>query len=198
MPQSAIANSISAGVDCATGRITLILGCMFSGKTTFLLQRLSERDANDVALFKSRIDARYGSGIVSTHNRKSRPAKAIDEPAEILQAPVSSLRLIGLDEAHFFGCELVEVLKRVQQLGVDVILTGLDRDSWGRPFPVIERLRAVAQTVREFTALCGRCGAIADRTQRLTRITDRSMVGGPESYEPRCSSCWEPPQEPPM
>lgn len=185
-------------VDQATGRMTLIIGCMFSGKTSFLLQFVSEHAPSEVALFKHRLDSRYGSDIVAAHNRRSRPALAIVEPAQILDLPLDTMRLIGIDEAHFFGCELVEVVRRVQSGGVDVMLTGLDRDSWGRPFPVIERLRAVAQTVREFTALCGRCGAIADRTQRLTRITDRSMVGGPESYEPRCQACWEPPPEVPV
>jgi thymidine kinase len=81
---------------------------------------------------------------------------------------------------------------------MQVLLTALDRDSWGRVFPVVERLRAIAHLVREMTTFCARCGGLAERTQRLTPILDRSMVGGPESYEPRCLQCWKPPPEFPI
>jgi thymidine kinase len=179
------------------GKVVLILGCMFSGKTTELLRRVASVPSSTVAVFKHRIDTRYVRQCVVAHNRRSCPAVPVFSPEEITQRITQTIRLVAIDEAHFFDHGLVEVVKSIRDRGIDVTLTALDRDSWGRPFPVVDRLRAIA-SVRELATLCARCGGIADRTQRLTRIVDRTMVGGPESYEPRCTPCWAPPPEPPI
>jgi thymidine kinase len=171
---------------------------MFSGKTTELLRRVGLVPANLVAVFKHHIDTRYLRQCVVAHNRRSCPAVPVVAPIDIMTQLPESVRLVAVDEAHFFDSRLVETIKSIRERGVDVVLTALDRDSWGRPFPVVERLRAVASSVRELAALCARCGAIADHTQRLTPIIDRTMVGGPESYEPRCGPCWVAPPEPPL
>ena len=180
------------------GRITLIIGCMFSGKTTELLRRVRMLGPSEVLVFKHRIDSRCPPGTIVSHARASFPAFSIVDPWEMLEAGCAGKRLIAVDEAHFFGVDLADAAKRIRDAGTDVLLAALDLDSWGRPFSVVERLRAVANSVLERTALCGQCGAIADHTQRLTRIVDRSMVGGPESYEARCRVCWRPPPELPI
>jgi thymidine kinase len=104
---------------------------------------------------------------------------------------------VALDEAHFFNGGLDEIVADLKRRGIDVMLTSLDRDSWGRPFAVVEQLRRIADEQITLHAVCAKCGAQADRTQRLTPIIDGQMVGGPESYEPRCQNCWLPPPEKP-
>ena len=105
--------------------------------------------------------------------------------------------MAAIDEAHFFDASLAAVVAGLAQRGVDVVVTSLQPDSWGRPFTVAERLLAIADEPMVTTATCARCGALADRTQRLTPIVDGQMVVKPSNYEPRCRSCWRPPLEPP-
>lgn len=193
-PSAILSLSSAAG----RGKVVLITGCMFSGKTTDLLRRVGAVPKGTVAVFKHHIDTRYVQRCVVSHNRRSCPAVPVFTHEEIPKLISLPIRLVAIDEAHFFDHGLVDVVKGIRERGLDVVLTALDRDSWGRPFPVVDRLRTIASSVRELATLCARCGAIADRTQRLTPIIDRTMVGGPESYEPRCITCWVAPPESPL
>lgn len=178
------------------GSVTLIAGCMFSGKTTELLRRLDRCDATRVRVFKHVIDRRYAGDSIVTHGGLARPATAIALAAELVPFAEPGTT-IALDEAHFFDADLPNVVEEVIRGGTDVILTLLDRDSWGCPFAVGVALEGLADESVVLTARCARCGRSANRTQRLTPIVDGQMVGGTESYEPRCRDCWQPPPEPP-
>ena len=103
--------------------------------------------------------------------------------------------VVVIDEAQFFGPELVTACQALARTGRRVIVAGLDRDSWGQPFGPVPALAAVADQVTRIQAVCARCGAPADYTQRLVPVEGRTMIGGPESYEPRCAQCF---QEPPI
>ncbi len=116
-----------------------------------------------------------------------------DHPVSLIQP----LTTIAIDEGHFFDEPLVGVVRDLRDRGVSCIITALDRDSWANPFPLIDQLSELADENILLHATCAQCGKEANRTQRLTPITDNNMVGGPESYEPRCRTCWQPPLEPP-
>lgn len=178
------------------GTITFIAGCMFSGKTTELLRRLDALDQASIRTFKHRIDRRYRSHAVVSHGGLARPAFPVASMGEIVARIDSGTSVVAIDEAHFFDTALVDLTRDLAARGVDVILTSLDLDSWGRPFAVARRLRAIADEPIDRNAVCAGCGGPADHTQRLTPIIDGNMVGGPESYEPRCLTCWSPPPEP--
>lgn len=179
------------------GSLALIAGCMFSGKTTELLRRLDRCDATRVRVFKHVIDRRYAGDSVVTHGGLARPATAIAQATELVPFAEAGTT-IALDEAHFFNADLPSVIEELVRCGVDVILTMLDRDSWGRPFAVGVALESLADESIVLTARCARCGRSANRTQRLTPIINGQMVGGTESYEPRCGNCWHPPPEKPQ
>ncbi|MEK6799112.1 MAG: thymidine kinase [Planctomycetota bacterium] len=182
----------------AIGSITLVCGCMFSGKTTELLRSAERLPAERVQAFKPAIDTRYALDAVVSHAGRAFPATVVDSAAAIPPRIRTSVSLAAIDEGHFFGVELVEVVQGLARCGIDVVVAALDRDSWGREFPAMRRWVDVADTVTGLSAVCARCGREATRTQRLTPILDRSMVGGPESYEPRCEGCWKaPPEAPP-
>jgi len=108
----------------------------------------------------------------------------------------SATKLVAVDEAHFFDHGLVEVTRTLVAGGMDVVVTSLNIGSWGQPFAVTEQLRSLSDAEVSLTAACAVCGGPAVRTQRLTPIVDGELVGGPESYEPRCDKCWRPPPEP--
>ncbi len=179
------------------GTVTLISGCMFSGKTTELLRRLSRFPLSSILAVKHTIDTRYSETQIVSHAGAAFPAIAISDPLNITTYLSDDIEIVGVDEAHFFGENLADVVLQVADRGIDVILTSLDPNSWGRPFGVNGRLRAIADKPILKCAICACCGGSADRTQRLTPIVDGKIVGGPESYEPRCRTCWAPPPESP-
>lgn len=180
-----------------TGHITLIYGCMFSGKTTELIRRLDGLGPGEFAAFKHAIDRRYRADAIVSHGGLTVPAQVVTEATDIRTRLSPEVRVVAMDEAHFFGEALVAVIRELANAGKRVIVTALEPDSWGRPFRVVATLKQMTDDVIFRTATCARCGATADRTQRLTPIVQGQLVGGAESYEPRCAHCWAPPPESP-
>jgi len=177
------------------GRIELIHGCMFSGKTVDLLQRLRARGAGRVGAFKHRRDNRYSDTEIVSHAGDRFEATLVSAAEEILRHVTGEEALVGIDEGHFFDDNLPAVCGRLAAGGTDVVITSLDPDSWGKPFPVVEELKNVADEVTLRTAICASCGKPANRNQRTTPIVAGDIVGGPEAFEPRCEECWYPPPE---
>ena len=99
--------------------------------------------------------------------------------------------VIGIDEAQFFGPELVEVCQKLADSGKRVIVAGLDQDYTGKPFEPIPQLLAVAEYITKTLAICVKCGNPANRTQRLSHDSARVVVGAQNIYEARCRFCHE-------
>lgn len=190
-------NTLLSNPATRPGTITFICGCMFSGKTTDLLRRLAELPAGSSMVFKHVIDRRYSNDAVVSHDGETWPAVAVATAGEITPRLSSGIKTVAVEEAHFFDAHIVDVVRELASRGMSVIVTSLDRDSWGRPFPIAQQLGALADEPIVKRAVCARCDAVGSRTQRLTPIIDGDMVGGPESYESRCETCWRPPPEPP-
>jgi thymidine kinase len=175
------------------GRLIVICGPMFSGKTTELIRRARQAraDGETVAVFTPRTDTRSGDGRVRSHDRDHLEAIALDDPKRIHGAARESTFIV-VDEAHFFGgCLAAEVLALVSR-GLTVVVAGLERDHRGRPFDPLPALLCEADEVIKRTTPCARCGAPAIHSQRLIASSERIVVGGAESYEPRCRSCFVP------
>lgn len=177
------------------GATTLILGCMFSGKTTNLIRRVENYAPQTVLAIKHQIDIRFGQDAIITHGGKALAATPVSTALEIIGLVLESTRVVAIDEAHFFDTDLIEATRSVNRRGVDVVLASLEPDSWGRPFAINDLLRQTATECCVAMATCARCGAAADRTQRLTPIVGGNMVVDPSNYEPRCRNCWRPPPE---
>ena len=180
-----------------TGTITVICGCMFSGKTTELLRRLEMYPRGTALAFKHAIDTRYSASAIVSHGGKASPAIVVNNADKIERHVTDDIQMVAIDEAHFFDVGLADVVARLAERSIAVVLTSLQPDSWGRLFPVTQRLLALPDEPILTTATCARCGAVADRTQRLTPIIDGRMVVEPSNYEPRCRKCWRLPPEPP-
>ncbi len=175
------------------GLLTLLTGCMFSGKTTELLRRVAA--AGSVQVFKHAMDDRYRRDAVVTHTGELTDAEVVRGADEIAAKVHAGTRLVAIDEAHFFEIELCTVIDTLRSRGVDLIVTALDRGSWGQRFPVVDRLLELADECVQKFAVCAQCGGRAEWTQRLTPIIEGRLVGGPEAYEPRCARCWHAPRE---
>lgn len=188
----------------AGGHLEVIVGPMFSGKSEELIRRLTRSliAKQRVAVFKPAIDNRYHITEVASHAGRTLEAVAVADTAALrahlsgegalLSAAPDGIDVVGIDEAQFFGQELVPLALELADAGVRVILAGLDMDFRGEPFGCMPELLARAESVEKLSAICTVCGAPATRTQRLigghpARFDDPViLVGASESYEARC------------
>jgi len=177
-----------------TGRIEVITGSMFCGKTEELIRRLRRAAIarQKVQVFKPVIDTRYARTQVTSHAGSAFDAQPIETAAQIPALLHPDTTVVGIDEAQFFDADIVSVASRLAERGLRVILAGLDQDFRGEPFGPMPVLMAVAERVDKLHAICMVCGEAASRTQRLVngrpaRYNDPVViVGADELYEARC------------
>ncbi len=179
------------------GWIEVICGSMFSGKTEELIRRLKRARIarQQVEIFKPALDNRYAQTAVVSHDENAIPSIVVDTADQILLL-AGEAAVIGIDEAQFFGAEIVGVCEALARQGRRVLVAGLDQDFRGRPFEPLPQLMAVAEYVTKLHAICVVCGAPANHSQRLVASDDRVLVGEKEAYEPRCRLHFEPPAKP--
>ena len=181
------------------GRIEVLCGCMFSGKTTAMIRRLESFRALGarICAYKHALDLRYADSDLATHNQDRFPARAVPDVDAILDA-AASCDVIAIDEGHFFGEPLVGLCQTLRERGITVVVAGLDRNAWGTLYPAFVQLKDLADACEVLHLPCGKCGAPALYSQRVTPVIDGNMVGGPGDYEPRCQDCFVPLDIPPL
>ncbi len=176
------------------GRIEVICGSMFSGKSEELIRRVRRAQIarQRVQVFKPALDDRSGRQHVASHDGARLEAVSIARSDEIPQRLADGVTVIAVDEAQFLDDRIAEVAQHMADRGIRVIAAGLDMDFRGEPFGPMPRLLALAETVEKLQAICMVCGAPAGRTQRLVdgapaRYTDPIiLIGAQEVYEARC------------
>ena len=176
------------------GWIEVICGPMFSGKSEELMRRLRRAmiARKRVQVFKPVIDTRYSHNEIVSHGDIRMRSEVCDRPSDILKTLDWRTQVIGIDEANFFGMDLIDVAGQLADSGKQVILAGLDTDFMGRPFSPIPELLAHAESITKTLAICVRCGNPAKHTQRLVESEDLIVVGASGMYEARCRRCFEP------
>jgi len=176
-----------------TGWLEVVTGCMFSGKTEELIRRLNRATyaRQKVVVFKPTVDDRYAVDAVVSHSERRFECVPVKTASQILNQ-VGDAQVVGIDEAQFFGAELVSVCEQLANEGVRVVVAGLDQDYLGRPFAPMPHLLAVAEYITKTHAVCVVCGAPANRSQRLVDRGDQVLLGATETYEARCRLHWDP------
>jgi len=181
----------------APGRIEVITGPMFSGKSEELIRRLKRaRIARQrVACFKPDIDLRYHRTAIASHSAQTHEAVTVATVARLREAlfsQISEVEVIGIDEAQFFDELIVPLTVELVHLGKRILLAGLDTTFTGEPFGPIPALMAIADEVTKLSAVCIVCGAPAIHTQRLGASQELVVVGAAGIYEARCRACFRP------
>ena len=176
------------------GWIEVVCGPMFSGKSEELIRRLRRaRIARKrVQVFKPTLDDRYSADEIVSHSDQRMQSEAVSSATEILAKLDWHTQVIGIDEANFFGSDLVELTAQLADTGKQVIVAGLDTDFLGRPFSPMPELLCLAESITKTLAICMRCGNPAKHTQRLVESDDLIVVGAAGMYEARCRRCFEP------
>ena len=173
------------------GRIEVVCGSMFSGKTEELIRRLRRAKfaRQRVEIYKPAIDKRYSEEEVVSHDSNAIMSTPIDSSAQILLLS-SDIDVVGIDEAQFFDDGLVDACNELANRGVRVIVAGLDMDYKGVPFGPIPALCAIADDVQKVHAICVKCGALAYVSHRKVHGDKRVMLGEMQEYEPLCRDCY--------
>jgi thymidine kinase len=179
------------------GRIELICGSMFSGKTEELIRLLRRAviAKQQVQVFKPAIDERFHIRKVTSHGGREFEAKPVNSAAEIRQHILPETTVVAIDEVQFFDPEIVNICEQLAEEGKRVICAGLDMDFRGEPFGSMPDLLARSEHVWKLHAICVVCGEEASRTQRLVEGEPVAyddpvvMVGASEAYEARCRQC---------
>jgi len=174
------------------GRIEVVCGSMFSGKTEELIRRLRRAKfaKQRVEIFKPAIDVRYSEGDVVSHDQNHIPSTPIDSSASILLLS-SDIDVVGIDEAQFLDSGLPDVCNELANRGVRVIIAGLDMDFRGVPFGPIPALCAIADDVTKVHAICVKCGSLAYVSHRTVAEDRRILLGETQEYEPLCRECYQ-------
>ncbi len=181
------------------GWLEVVCGPMFSGKSEELIRRLrrAEIAGQRVLIVKPRIDDRYDVSHVVSHAGARMRAVCANSAADVLRL-AEGYDAVGIDEAQFFDAEIVGVARRLVRRGARVVAAGLDTDFRGELFGAMPMLLCLAELVDKLQAVCHRCGGAATRTQRLVDgrpapfSGETVQVGARDSYEARCTSCYEP------
>lgn len=174
------------------GRIEVVCGSMFSGKTEELIRRMKRAKfaKQKVEIFKPSLDTRYSDEDVVSHDKNTIRSTPIDSSGAILLL-ASDIDVVGIDEAQFFDEGLVEVCNQLANNGIRVIVAGLDMDYKGIPFGPIPALCAIADEVTKVHAICVKCGALAYVSHRLIHNDKRVLLGEKDEYEPLCRDCYQ-------
>lgn len=180
-----------AGETHRPGRIEVVCGSMFSGKTEELIRRLKRAKfaKQKVEIFKPSIDTRYSEMDVVSHDRHSIQSTPVDSSTSIAKLSVG-IDVVGIDEAQFLDEGLVDVCNELANRGVRVIVAGLDMDFQGKPFGPMPALCSVADEVTKVHAICVKCGALAYISHRLVANDNRVLLGEQAEYEPLCRECY--------
>lgn len=173
------------------GTIEVVAGSMFSGKTEELIRRLKRAKIakQKVEIYKPMVDVRYSEDEVVSHDENSIRSTPVENSANILLLS-GDVDVIGIDEAQFFDKGLVDVVVKLANMGIRVILAGLDMDFKGVPFGPIPGLMAVADHITKVHAICVRCGSIAQFSHRMTDKEQVVLLGEKDIYEPLCRRCY--------
>ena len=174
-----------------SGWIEVICGSMFSGKTEELIRRLRRAKIakQRVEIFKPAIDNRYHDQNVVSHDENSIQSTPLEHSSQILLY-INDIDVVGIDEAQFFDDQLVEVCNRIADMGLRVIVAGLDLDYTGKSFGPMPALLATAEYVDKLHAICIQCGDLAQYSHRVVLGDALVMLGETESYEPLCRKCF--------
>ena len=182
-------NTIFSGETHRPGRIEVVCGSMFSGKTEELIRRMKRAKfaKQKVEIFKPAIDTRYSDIDVVSHDMHTITSTPVDSSSSILLLS-SDIEVVGIDEAQFFDNGLV--CNELANRGVRVIVAGLDMDFKGIPFGPMPALCAIADDVTKVHAICVKCGSLAYVSHRLIASDKRVVLGEHSEYEPLCRECY--------
>lgn len=172
------------------GRIELIMGPMFAGKSTELLRRVKrlEISGKKCLSIKYSNDDRYSAECISTHDRQERTAVACKRLTE-LKEYWREFDVIGIDEGQFFE-DIVDFSEVAANMGKIVIMSALSGTFKKKGWTNILELIPLCEKVKKLSAVCKICSSSAHYSFRKCSGSSTEMIGGLDIYMPLCRECY--------
>ena len=172
--------------------LKLILGCMYSGKTTEILRIVNSlKHINEIPLvIKPKIDDRYSDNKICTHNKQEYECQTIEKLTDFKNP--FHVKYIIIEEAQFFEDLLLFVIDQVEIKGKNVIVVGLDGDSDRQNFGEIHKLYPLCDDIIKLKAYCSICknGTPGIFSKRLSDKKEQILVGSDGDYIAVCRECY--------
>lgn len=203
-------NKMTTSTETTHGYLELIIGPMFSGKTSRLVEIYKQcKFCNiSVAVINHSIDNRYDDELLSTHDKVKIPCIkteklfdvwtnhiSLEEPVENIprikdKFKIATSQVILINEGQFFD-DLFEAVNEMINYGKQVYICGLDGDFERKKFGKILDLIPLCDKVTKLTSLCSKCknGTSGIFSMRLTNEREQTVVGS-ENYIPVCRTCY--------
>ena len=167
----------------------LIIGCMYSGKSTELLRVINHYRILDIPILaiSHSLDNRYGSQQIISHDKKSHPCIQTNNLINIVSYKEYGRDVIIIEEAQFFP-DLIEFVKVALNDHKTIYVAGLDGDYKQEPFGDILQLIPLCDTIKKQSALCMICkdGTKANFTKRIIENNNQTLIGSIDTYIPTC------------
>lgn len=173
------------------GKLEIICGSMFSGKTEELIRRVKRARfaKQEVIIFKPIVDTRYNKDKIVSHDSTTIESVAINKPIEMIKL-AQDYDVIAIDEIQFFDHSIVDCCMALIEKGKRIIGAGLDMDYQGNPFGAIPKLLAIADEISKLRAVCTQCGNPANFSHRIVDGENQVLLGEKNEYQPRCRNCF--------
>jgi thymidine kinase len=180
------------------GYLELGIGCMFSGKTSWLLETYKKFTycKTSVIVINHSEDTRYHESMLSTHDKQMIPCMQLSTfdglmnsiDSDILDK-IMSVDIVLINEGQFFG-SLMPFVRRLLENCKIVYVCGLDGDFKQERFGEILDLIPICDKVHKFRALCADCknGTHAIFSHRINSDTQQKVIGS-DNYIPICRKC---------
>jgi thymidine kinase len=177
------------------GYLELILGPMYSGKTTTLIELFNRyRNENkNVVVINYAEDKRYSSSMLSTHNHIQIPCIFAHKINDVLNLSKEADILL-INEGQFFEDIYDTVFYLVEKLNKTVYICGLDGDFKRNLFGNIYKLIPLCDEVKKLSAICKICKKAALFSHRViheNKRDDSQILIGSDNYIPLCRQCYQ-------
>ena len=179
----------------SSGYLELIIGPMFSGKTSKLIQIYNELKASSksVSIINHSFDKRYHETMLSTHDKIMVPCLQSKTLGELWYSNIlKTTDFILINEGQFFE-DIYNIIKSMLKCGKQVYVCGLDGDFERKKFGFILDLIPLCDKITKLNSICSLCkekNTPAIFSKRLTKETDQKVIGN-DNYIAVCRSCYD-------
>jgi thymidine kinase len=176
------------------GYLEIIIGPMFSGKTSKLLDLYKQYTFCNVkvAVINHSEDTRYDSTMLSSHDKVMIPCIQTTELTSLMKNDeLYEADVILINEAQFFD-DLYYFVVDMLKFNKKIYVSGLDGDFERKKFGKVLDLIPLCDKVTKMNSLCSLCknGTPGLFSMRLTKEKEQMLIGS-SNYIPVCRICYE-------
>jgi thymidine kinase len=164
------------------GSLNLIIGPMYSGKTSTLITRYNRHQIarRKCIMIKYSRDTRYDEKMIVTHDGVRVTAVSCEELVDVDEI-ITQYDVVCVDEVQFYKDAHI-FCDRWANKGLIVEACGLNGTFERKPFPVISQLISRCNNMIFLKSICVETSQDASYTKRNTNDTEVEVIGGPDMY----------------